>query len=214
MKKLLEEKHDLLAGVFAGLALIAIVCEMILGGFSKESFAGGIKDISGILIDVLVLLVAASVLIRKPCNFREKFNEAMDSLTVKYAPLLVEDKVDKVIRYNIASNRDALFSGKAKTPERVFELEKDKPGEIRFYINKSFFNTVDGTDYDPEKIASQIGLRLQTVYKEYDVNTFPNGSNYGICVDFKRALSSQEDVDELISMIDYTIVLFVARNKT
>ena len=88
MKKFLEEKHDLLAGIFAILAFFSIVCEIALSGFTKESFIGGIKDISGIFIDVLVLLVAASVLIRRPVNFKGKFNEAMNGLKIKYNPLL------------------------------------------------------------------------------------------------------------------------------
>ena len=213
MKKFIEEKHDLLAGIFAALALIAIVCEVALGGFTKEGFVGGLKDISGVLIDVLVLLVAASVLIRKPGNFREKFNEAMEDLKTKYEPLLVKANTEKVIRYNIASNSDALFAGKAERPERIFELEKEKPSEIRFYINKSFFDKVGGTDFDGEKIAAQIALRLQSAYKNYDITTFPEGTNYGIRVGFERTLNSN-DIDELISLIDYAVLLFVARNKS
>lgn len=213
MKKFIEEKHDLLAGIFAVLALVAIICEVAFGGFTKEGFVSGLKDISGILIDVLVLAVAASVLIRKPGNFKEKFNAAMDGLQTKYDPLLVADKTEKVIRYNIASNPDALFSGKAKSPERIFELEKDNPTEISFFINKSFFDKAGGTDFDAEKIATQIALRLQSAYKGYDIKTFPNGSNYGIKVDFKRTLNSN-DIDELVSLIDYAILLFVARNKS
>ena len=71
MKKIIDEKHDLLAGLFAVVAIVAIVCEVVFGGFAKDNIAGGIKDISGILIDVLVLFVAASALIRKPVNFKE-----------------------------------------------------------------------------------------------------------------------------------------------
>ncbi|MBQ9922325.1 MAG: hypothetical protein IJO52_09060 [Clostridia bacterium] len=214
MKKFLEEKHDLLAGIFAVLAFIAIVCEIAFGGFTKEGLVGGIKDISGILIDVLVLLVAASVLIRRPVNFKEKFSEAMDRLEEKYEPLLIEDKKEGVIRYNVASNSDALFSRTAKSPERIFELAEDKPTKICFYINKSFFNQRGGADYDAEKIASQIALRLQAIYKDYDIKPFPNGTNYGIEVDFKRTLDSDDDITALISLIDYTILLFVARNKS
>ena len=214
MKKFLEEKHDLVAGILAVLALVAIVCEIAFGGFTKEGFVGGIKDISGILIDILVLAVAASVLIRKPINFKEKFKNEMDGLKTKYEPLLIEDKTEKVIRYKIASNSDALFNETAKSPERIFELEMENPTEIRFYINKSFFNKAGGSDFDGEKISAQIALRLQNVYKDYTVKTFPNGNNYGICVDFKRTLNTVEDIDELISLIDYTILLFVARNKS
>ena len=82
MKKLLE-KTDLLAGIFAVSAFVAIVCEIAFGGFTKESVVGGIKDISGILVDVLVLIVAASVLVHKPVNFKAKFNSAMDNLKNK-----------------------------------------------------------------------------------------------------------------------------------
>lgn len=213
MKKFIEEKHDLLAGIFAALALVAIVCEVAFGGFTKEGFIGGLKDISGIFIDVLVLLVAASVLIRKPGNFKEKFNEAMDSLKTKYDPLLVEDKAEKVIRYNIASNPDALFFEEVKDPGRLFELNKEDPAQICFYINKSFFNRRGGTDYNPKEIAGDIALRLQSAYKDYEVKPFPNGTNYGIQVDFKRTLKS-DDIDELISLIDYAVLLFVARNKS
>ena len=214
MKKFLEEKHDLLAGIFAVLAFFSIICEMALGGFTKEGFVAGIKDLSGIFIDVLVLLVAASVLIRKPVNFKEKFKESMVALQVKYEPLLNADKKEGVIRYNIASNTDALFSGAAKGAERIFELDENEPTEIRFYINKSFFNERGGTGYDAEKIAAQISVRLQSVYRDYKITPFPNGTNYGIKVDFMRRLDSNEDVDSLISLIDYTLLLFIARNKS
>ena len=138
MKKLLE-KTDLLAGIFAIVAVVAIICEVSFGGFTKESIVGGIKDITGIIVDVLVFVVAASVLLRKPMDFREKFRKEMNKIAEKYSPLLVEDKKEGCIRYNIASNSDALFTGETKKPERIFELVENKPKEICFYINKSFF---------------------------------------------------------------------------
>jgi len=216
MKRFLEEKHDLLAGIFAILALVSIICEMAFGGFTKEGFVAGIKDISGILIDVLVLLVAASVLIRKSVNFKEKFNESMVALKEKYQPLLTVDEKEGVIRYSIASNPDALFSGAVKSPERIFEIDENEPKKICFYINKSFFSHPGATDYDPEKIALQIKSRLTSIpdYKDYEIKILPNGTNYAIEVDFKRVLDSNEDVDTLISLIDYTMLLFVARNKS
>ena len=119
MKKFLEEKHDLLAGIFAILAFISIICEVAFGGFTKEGFVAGLKDLSGVLIDVLVLMVAASVLIHKPINFKDKFNKAMDTLKNKYDPMLTEDKKEGIIRYNIASNSDALFTQSVQSPKRI-----------------------------------------------------------------------------------------------
>ncbi len=213
MKKLLE-KSDLLAGIFAVIAVVAIMCEVVFGGFTKESVVGGIKDIMGITVDILVLLVAASALIRKPLNFRKAFTEAMNEITEKYNPLLIEDKKEDVIRYRIASNSDALFTGEAKDPERVFELEKNKPEEIRFYVNKSFFDHKGGEDFDAELIANQISVRLAAVYKNYNILPFENKKNYGIKVNFTRTMNKREDIDEIVSLIDYALFLFVARNKS
>ena len=92
MKKFIEEKHDLLAGIVAVVAVISIICEVAFADFTMDSIVAGIKDVTGILIDFLVLIVAASALIRRPVNFKEKFNLAMKEIKIKYDPLLVADK--------------------------------------------------------------------------------------------------------------------------
>ena len=212
MKKLLE-KTDLLAGLFAIAAIIAIICEIAFGGFSKESIVGGIKDISGILVDILVLILAASVLIRKPVNFKAKFLVAMDDIKNKYDPLLSEDKKEGVIRYNIASNSDALFSQTGKSYKRIFELAENRPEEIRFYINKSFFDQKGGSEFNASEIANQIATRLANVYK-YEVTPNQNKENYELHVKFNKPIETDDDINALVSLIDYTILLFVARNKS
>ncbi len=213
MKKLLE-KTDLLAGIFAIVAVIAIICEVSFSGFTKESIIGGIKDITGIIVDVLVLIVAASVLVRKPANFKETFKKAMSDIQEKYAPLLIEDKKEGTIRYNIASNSDALFSNTAKAPKRIFELAETKPEEICFYINKSYFAQKGNAPFNAPEIASDIERRLASVYNDFTYSTEPNNDNYIIRIKFNRPLESKDDMDMLISLIDYTLLLFVARNKS
>ncbi len=216
MKKFIEEKHDLLAGIFAVLAVGAIICEIVFADFSKDSIVAGIKDVSGILIDVLVLFVAASALIRKPVNFKEKFKKAIEEIKNKYSPLLIEDKKEGTIRYNIASNSDALFSGDVKEPKRFFELDEDKPSEISFYINKSFFDQKGGTDFDAKDITGDIKSRLESLpyFKDFKCYSKSLKENYMLCVKFNRQIKSKEDIDMLINLIDYTLLIFVARNKS
>lgn len=56
MKKIdLETK---LGGIFGMVALIAIIYEAYLGGFSPEATAGAVKDIAGTIVAILVLVVA------------------------------------------------------------------------------------------------------------------------------------------------------------
>lgn len=216
MKKIIEEKHDMLAGIVAIVAVVAIVSEMALGGFAKENIAGGIKDISGIIIDVLVLLVAASALIRKPIDFKEQFKKAMGEIQDKYSPLLVEDKKEGVIRYNIASNSNALFVGEGTGYERIFELDENRPENICFYVNKSFFDKKGGSEFNASSIANEIALCLAGVdaFKDFKIKPFQIKTNYGIRIEFREPMKYKDDIETLITLIDYTVFLFVARNKS
>ena len=215
MKKFIEEKHDLLVSVFATIALFAIVFEITISGFSKEGIVAGIKDISGVLIDVLVLLVAASVFIKKKTTFKDKFKVAIETLSKeKYSPLLMEDNKEGCIRYNIASNSDALFTNTGKDYKRIFELSENNPMDIKFYINKSFFDKKGGTDFNVVDIANDIKSRLSKTFNNFEYSVSPNGSNYELKVAFDHAMVSEDDFNLLISLIDYTILLFVARNKS
>lgn len=213
MKRLLE-KTDLLAGIFAVISVAAIICEVAFGGFTKESIVGAIKDISGILVDVLVLIIAASVFIRKPVNFKMKFNTAMDAIKNKYTPLLIEDNKEGVIRYNIASNSDALFSQSGKSYKRIFELAEDKPEEISFFVTKSFFGQKGGSEFNASLIANEIAARLANVYKDYNISTKQNRENYEVHIKFDHSVENDDDIKTLISLIDYVILLFIARNKS
>lgn len=215
MMKKIVDKTDWIAGIIALIAFIAIICELVWGGFSKESIVGGIKDMAGILADVIVLVVAASVFIHKPMNFKEKFKMEMDTIKEKYNPLIIEGKKEKegVIRYDIASNLSSLFAEEAKEYKRIIEISESEPDKIYFYINKSFFGK-RGEEFDAKSIADEIALKMQKVFKEYDVSSSPNGNNYEICVDFNRKMNTNDDVNNLSNLIDYTMFLFVARNKS
>lgn len=102
---------------------------------------------------MLVLFIAASAFIRKPVNFKAKFNKAMDSIKEKYNPLLVEDKKEGVIRYNIASNSDVLFSQTGKSYKRIFELSETNP--------KRFGSTSTKASSTKKVEMSSLPLKLQ-----------------------------------------------------
>ena len=118
----------------------------------------------------------------------------MIELKNKYEPLLEEDKKEGVIRYNIASNSDALFSQNGKSYKRIFELDEDKPEEIRFYINKSFFDQKGGEDFNASLIADDIVRRLAAVYKSYKIITLPNKENYELHIKFDNPIKTKEDI--------------------
>ena len=106
-----------------------------------------------------------------------------------------------------------LFSQTGKSYKRIFELSENKPEEIRFYINKSFFDQKGGNEFNASEIANQIATRLANVYK-YEVTPNQNKENYELHVKFNKPIETDDDINALVSLIDYTILLFIARNKS
>ena len=58
MEKKKIDKETLCGAILATITIIAIICEIIFGDFSKSAIAGGIKDISSTIIDVFVFFFA------------------------------------------------------------------------------------------------------------------------------------------------------------
>ena len=87
MKKIFKELEleVKLAGIFGIIAIIAILVEIILGGFTTESIVAGIKDLSGTIVAVLVFIIAAKSFRKdQPKNFQniiqEKWNFSLRSI--------------------------------------------------------------------------------------------------------------------------------------
>ena len=118
------EKETLFGGIFGGIAIVAIIAEMILGGFSAEAIAGGIKDIAGTIVAVLVFIFAVRQFKKKNVKgFDETFNAEMQKIIVKYAPIIVaaepEDGTYKdTMRFNLAAKLDSIICSSAPSTSR------------------------------------------------------------------------------------------------
>jgi hypothetical protein len=64
-----------LGGIFGIIALIAIIYEASLGGFTPEVTAAAVKDIAGTLVAVLVLVVAVRKI--RPGKSKETFQSVL-----------------------------------------------------------------------------------------------------------------------------------------
>ena len=68
MKRMLSFLKDndavekIIGGIFGAIAIIAIVIEMALDGFDSAAIVGGIKDIAGTAITIVMLIVAVNAL--------------------------------------------------------------------------------------------------------------------------------------------------------
>lgn len=213
--------EKVIGGILGTVAIIAAIVEMILGGFSAESIVAAIKDISGTLIVVVLLVAFVKSLPKKPKNFREQFEADMSEIEQAYAPLIVKyvpkdtakesakAKNEKTIRYDILSSVDALFGKEQADHLRLFELNAEKPEKMCFYVREKFF----GKPFDAKEIAENLSGRLQAKFPDYSVTHSADSSGETITVNFNKAMETEQDAAALVNLINAAILLFVARNK-
>ena len=233
MKKFIEEKHDLLAGLFALIAVIAISCEVFFSGFTKESFVAGIKDISGILIDILVLLVAASVFIKKKQkNITSMLDNSISEWGNKNLPLVFKVEGFKQAQNSLYTQGFALLQNPR---EYITVLKKNlTTSHPEWQKYSSYSSSLTGKFIDMPSTASMTSDKfdicivmtqshfktipdfdktfqgiiecINDKYKEI-ATAYPLGKEFKFKIDFKQEIKTQEDIDIFVEMLDYIVSL-------
>ena len=113
LKKFIEKigVETSFAGLFGIIAIVAVVFEMVIANFDAASIAGGVKDIAGTIIAVVMLMIAIKALRPKKKTvdgFEAAFNKEMEQIVSKYSPLIEKD-ANVQGRYNIAEDIAVLY---------------------------------------------------------------------------------------------------------
>lgn len=217
----MDRDEKLWGGIFGIIAIVAAVTEIFINGVDAASVVGAVKDISGTLVVVVLLVAFLKSLPKKPKNFREMFEKDMGEIEQAYAPLIVKyvprdtakdsskAKNETVIRYDVLSSVDALFGKEQADHLRLFELNAEKPEKMCFYVREKFF----GKPFDAKEIAENISGRLQAKFSDYKVTHTADSSGEMIVVNFNKVMETERDAAALANLINAAILLFVARNK-
>lgn len=215
------------------MAFVAIVCEIAFAGFTKESIAGGIKDLSGIIVDVLVLFVAASVFIKKKQkNIVSLLETSIDEWEKKNIPLVFKVEGYKQAQYssytqgfallqNLREYIDVLdknlhpnhpeWSKYASYSSRLtgkfidlpsYKMMTENSFDISIVMTQSHFKNMENFD----TIFSSIRKSVENKYKGI-VEIKNIGKEYKFKIFFNQAIQTQEDIDVLIEVLDYTVSL-------
>lgn len=91
MKKILQNS-DIIGGIFGAVAIIAVVFEMAFNGFDTASIAGGIKDIAGTIVTVVLMLTAIKALTPKKekTTFEERFDNEIKNFVSENSKMLFQ----------------------------------------------------------------------------------------------------------------------------
>lgn len=215
MKKFFKDDDSIekvVGGIFGVIAVIAIIYEMYLGGFDKSAITGGIKDLAGTLITIVMLFVAIKALKPKKKNqedFESVLKEEMDVILNKYSPIIsfwgketIESR--EMDRYNIANKLDALSTNEPGGNNKFFRIAKNIK-EIEFSVSETVFPT------RREAVASRISSKLALTYNDFigDIKT----NKVGFVLVFKEPLTTGEDARTVTEIIDHALLLYVAEFK-
>lgn len=216
MKKMIERigAETVFAGVFGCIAIVAVFVEMAIAGFDAASIAGGVKDIAGTIIAVVMLLIAIRALSPKKKTargFEEKFEQEMDKVICKYSPLLQKDDTVKG-RYNIADDMSVLYQNIDCPYHRMFDF--DYKGELSFSISKTLFmGRKSNADFSQLQtmIINSITSKIISEYSILNKNYKPDQGGFKLT--FSQELLTPEDAVSVVEVIDKIILLYIVEYK-
>jgi len=214
MKKIDFSEYDnfekIGGGILGAIAIISAILEMVFNGISAVTIVAAIKDVSGTLIVVMVLLVALKRLFpKKQHGFTNVFQEEMQSIVEKYSPI-IKDVSSEKIEYQIADNLSCLYGKKEGNYHKWFAFsENDK--SITFKTSKTVFfgRTAETHGAELEEIALDIAKSVAN----YDCIERFAGDKDTFTLFFKEAFNSDESAKSVVEVIDKILLLYVARCK-
>jgi len=208
-----------LGGICGGIAIVAIIAEMIINGMTAGAIVGGIKDIAGTIVAVLVLVSAWVALHpKKDKNF--DFNKHLENRLNQWKSdhknmISSEDNVyDLYMKTDIAN----FFSeGTTNKKGRFVLIQLNDKMTLTFSLNKGLF-VGTGTDDNWKVQVDNIGQMMRTyahgIYEECaDIKYDKSSKN--IVFSLKKEATTEQDVDMIIEMLNtmYQAFLVCASTK-
>ena len=218
----------ILGGIFAVVAIVAAIIELVIGDISTATVAACIKDVFSTL--AVVVLFFAVIKDKMPArNFRQAFEREMVEISAKYAPLIRKEeapeaqdvesasyiarkkKLDSVICYDMASNLNVIFGAPCNDYPRFLEIHSRETTVVKFLIRKKFFDSPEFTETTLIQVANNIYINLFPKFNKYNFTVDEKKNE--IKVDTRRLMASKKDAIELANLIDNAVMLYIAESK-
>ena len=199
--------ETLWSGIFGIISVIAATIELFINGVDAPNVVAAIKDISGTLAVIFVLFIAIKhFTIKEPKNFDEVFTKGMETVEVKYSPLLQKQAEGKH-RYFMASKLSAINDNSTGAYHKFFDLTTNTELEISF--SKTVFVGVGGSDDLFKEKKSKMLLSVNNRISVYEIVNKCELSANGFKIKFNEPLSTANHANQLVEIIDCVLLTFV-----
>lgn len=239
----LDIQEKIWGGIFGVVAIVAAVVEMFANGLDFASICGMIKDVSGTLVVVIVMVAVAKLIAPKKqaVTFEEKLTGELDQWINDHSNMIVrtskmpqghENDYGMSMTTDITRfyNTEKLKSDTGKSVGRflrITQLNKDiyasNDVKLEFFVNAQTYCSADVAPEAAIEELLQVGRNLSS----YIIGTI-DGIEHGeprkvdprtviIPISFKEPIvsDSEDNIDLLINVIDrmYEAMLVSARRK-
>ena len=238
----LDLQEKIWGGIFGVIAILAAIAELIAGGISVAAVFGTIKDVSGTLVVVVVMVAVAKLIAPKKQekSFEERMTGSLNEWIKDHSNMIVRtSKMPKghendfgmsmttdVSRFfnteilkNDASNSVGRFL-------RITEIDKKKYSEpgvhVDFFLNaQTYCASADpaGIAHELEQLSKALSLYIIGIVDGIRVGDFHKEGDRTVIipVEFTDPIvtENKERIDAVINLIDrmYEAMLVAARRK-
>lgn len=208
-------KEKVYGGIFGVISIVAAIAEMFVNGISVSSILGTIKDVSGTLVVVVLLVAVVKSLIPKKYKktFEERLTEALVNWEKANSNMIVKDD-SYAAGYSLEMRTNVIDFYKSVPIKSksgwfvrlpIIKVENYNKGniEINFHLNKgTFFN-----DRPKEDDLKNDFDKLNHTFREFIIRQFgdfasADGKNQDIKIFVKEPIVTDEDIAKLIALID------------
>jgi hypothetical protein len=220
--------ETILGGIFGIIAIIAIVVQMGIEGYSSEAVWNGIKDIAGTLVAVMVFVVAIkSFVVSRPKNLNEILEANLNRFEEKSLPLVFRVSDFKptegyVQGFAILQNFDefpTLACSLVKGDNTYLKYQSQNNRTTGKFIDlpsvaemlssdfKVRFKFIDSNVYE-EQYKTTMKLAILNKFGEYTCSNIT--SNFTVSV---PKIASIQDIEKIISLFEFVITLYQIGNR-
>lgn len=228
MKKIMDKIgiETLWGGIFGVVAVVAAILELVLGGVNGAAVAGAVKDISGTLVTVMILVVAIRGL-QPHRNIIEKIEQALSDWQQTNSALIIKSTDDnKTEKYGFHMRTDItnFYGDKPLTknagwfvrlPALVKENYISGNIQIEFHLNKGTF--FEGAFLSQDELKTQFDILNQRfcafVNAQYKDFLTAGGKNDTIVVTIQNPIRNDQDVQKLIDMLNSMLQAYLVSAK-
>ena len=204
-------------GIFGIIAVIFAVLEMQANGLSAASIFGGIKDIAGTMVAVMVFLIAIRSLIpqKEKLTFEEKVHVALSDWQKSNSTLIVKSTDDnKTNQYGFSMRTDIRDFYRAnpitknvgwfvRMPLVSRENYQSQEFDIVFHLNKgTFFEGVAKSDAELKQAYSKLGDMFSGLINSLYTGFAVAGSRFDELIVKIKPVISDDDIRTFINLLN------------